>query len=350
MRALVRLFKLLLVLAVITAAWAWFDAQKMLDARLPIIRPTPVEIDSGSTLATVLDRLAARGLLGSVRTPLYLRAYARFTGDEGRIKAGEYELQPGLTPRGLLDLFVSGKVKLHELVIVEGWSFAQALQAVHDAPALKHTLARASPAAVMEAIGQPGVHPEGRFLPETYRFPRGTTDVSFLRRAFDAMEKALTEEWARRGPSTTLATPLDALILASIVEKETAVPDERTQIAGVFLRRLQRNMRLQTDPTVIYGMGAGFDGNLRRTDLETDTPYNSYLREGLPPTPICLPGRASIHAALHPAAGTSLYFVARGDGSHQFSDTLEQHTAAVRRYQLKQAPRAGPNPDPTVRP
>ena len=187
----------------------------------------------------------------------------------------------------------------------------------------------------MARHGHPDEHPEGRFLPETYQFPRGSTDLEFLRRAYLGMEQALAEAWERRAKDLPLDSPYEALILASIVEKETGLASERARIAGVFVRRLKRGMRLQTDPTVIYGLGEGFDGNLRRKDLRTDTAYNTYTRQGLPPTPICLPGLDAIEAVLHPDEGNSLYFVARGDGSHEFSDTLKAHNRAVRKYQLK---------------
>jgi UPF0755 protein len=186
----------------------------------------------------------------------------------------------------------------------------------------------------MAALGHPDLDAEGRFFPDTYLFPRGTTDIAYLKRAYAAAEKNLEEQWAARASDLPYRSPYEALIMASIVERETAVPDERPMIAGVFIRRLAKGMRLQTDPTVIYGLGESFDGNLRKRDLLADAPYNTYTRAGLPPTPICLPGRAALAAALHPAAGDALYFVARGDGSHQFSATLQEHEAAVRRYQL----------------
>jgi UPF0755 protein len=331
-----RFLLLLLVVALGAGTWLWFDVEDALSGPLPLKAPVSVEIESGATLARTLEQLYEQGVLPSQRAVRYLREYARFTGRDASIKAGEYELAPGTSAREMLEQFVSGKTMLHELVFVEGWTFAQAWSAVRAAADIRHTLEDPSPEALMRAIGQPGVHPEGRFLPETYRFPRGTTDVAFMRRAFDSMDAMLDRQWSRRDTASPLATKLDALILASIVEKETGLASERPQIAGVFVRRLLKGMRLQTDPTVIYGLGDAFDGNLRRVDLERDTPYNSYTRDGLPPTPICLPGQASIEAALHPASGESLYFVGRGDGSHQFSNTLEEHTAAVQRYQLGQ--------------
>jgi UPF0755 protein len=203
-------------------------------------------------------------------------------------------------------------------------------------PDVLHTLKDLTGEAVMSAIGHPGDAWEGRFFPDTYRFTKRTSDVEILKRAYAAMDTALNQAWAGRATDLPYATPAEALTMASIVEKETGVADERTRVAGVFVRRLKSGMRLQTDPTLIYGLGNAFDGNLRKRDLLADGPYNSYLRPGLPPTPICLPGRAAIEAALHPADGTELYFVARGDGTHQFSTTIEEHEAAVRKYQLKQ--------------
>jgi UPF0755 protein len=324
---------LVLLLLLVGAGATWFDVQRVLFDPLPIAAPIALDIPNGATLTGTLDTLETRaGLPG--RGALYLRLYARLAGESTSIKAGEYQIAPGQSAHGALLQFVSGKVLLHELRLVEGWTFGQAWQVVAASPDLAHTLNNPSADALMQAIGHAETGPEGRFLPETYRFPKGTTDVAFLRRAFEAMQTLLQREWSERDPALNLKTPDEALILASIVEKETGQPAERGLIAGVFTRRLQRGMRLQTDPTVIYGLGAAFDGNLRRVDLERDTPYNSYTREGLPPTPICLPGRAALHAAMHPESGDALFFVARGDGSHQFSATLEEHDAAVRKYQL----------------
>jgi len=240
-----------------------------------------------------------------------------------------------MRPIDLTALLVSGRAVLHELRLVEGWRFDEALAAVRQHAALQQTMPQADAAKLMKALGHGELHPEGRFYPDTYHFPRGTTDVAFLRRAFDTMQSALDVEWPRRAEGLPYLVPGDALTLASIVERETGATSERAEIAGVFVRRLQLGMRLQTDPSVIYGLGATFDGNLRKRDLLADTPYNTYTRRGLPPTPICLPGRAALQAALHPAPGKTLYFVARGDGSHQFSATIAEHDAAVRKYQLR---------------
>jgi UPF0755 protein len=229
---------------------------------------------------------------------------------------------------------VNGEVVQHSLTIIEGWTFQQLLQAVRSHPMLTQTLADADPQAVMEALAEPGTHPEGWFYPDTYRFPRGTSDVEFLRRAYRVMQQRLAAEWEKRAEGLPLKSPYEALVLASLIERETAVAAERTRIAGVFVRRLRKGMRLQTDPTVIYGMGDAYEGRIRWRDLRTDTPYNTYTRHGLPPTPIAMPSGAAINAALNPADGKELYFVSRGDGSHHFSATLEEHNAAVRCYQL----------------
>lgn len=300
---------------------------------LPGTTPTSIAISSGASLKSVANELHQAGLLDH---PYFFVLLARWEGVAGNIRAGEYEIQPGILPGELLKKLVSGKVMLHSLTLVEGWSFKQLMDAVFQHPKLKHTLTSSNEEQIMAALGYSGMRAEGRFLPDTYKFPVGTTDVDFLKRAYTAMEKYLNEQWAQRSPNLPYSTPYEALILASIVEKETGTPSERAQIAGVFVRRLGLGMRLQSDPTVIYGMGAMFDGNLRRADLLALSPYNTYTVAGLPPTPIAMPGRDAIRAALHPADGDTLYFVSRGDGSHYFSATLDAHNAAVRRFQLRQ--------------
>lgn len=326
---------LLLLLATLLVAIA-IDALRVLRQPMLLDAEMTLSIEEGEPLATTVERLTTQGALPPWRGALYLRIYARLMGLETRLKAGEYRIVPGLSPVQALDLFVSGKTVLHELRIIEGWTFRQALAALRAHPQIRQTLGQADADAVMAAIGRAGVHPEGRLFPDTYRFARGTADVTLLRRAAEAMERVLAQEWDMRAENLPYQHPDEALIMASIVEKETGVPEERAQIAGVFVRRLQLGMRLQTDPTVIYGLGEKFDGNLRLRDLRTDGDYNTYTRSGLPPTPICLPGRAAIRAALHPQPGKALFFVSRGDGTHVFSETLAEHEAAVRRYQLKQ--------------
>lgn len=290
------------------------------------------ELLPGTSLAAVAGDLERSGYLKSA---FYFRLLARLDGQAGNIKAGEYHLPSGLTPKSLLALLVSGKVVSHSLTLVEGWSFQQMLAAVAGHEALRKTLVDLPDSEIMDKLGLAGIHPEGRFLPDTYHFPKGTTDQDFLKRAYRGMEQLLAREWAEREPGLPLNSPYEALILASIVEKETGKAHERPEIAGVFIRRLRKGMLLQTDPTVIYGMGVSFDGNIRRSDLRRDTPYNTYLRKGLTPTPISMPGADAIHAVLHPAKGSSLYFVAKGNGQHHFSDTLAEHNKAVRKYQLK---------------
>ena len=256
------------------------------------------------------------------------------TDQAGRLKVGEYDLPPGTTPIDLLHLFVSGKTVQYGLTLLEGWSFKQVRAAIAAQPQIVQTLAGVDDAGVMVRLGAPGMHPEGWFYPDTYHFPRGTTDVEFLRRAHTLMQETLEREWSQRSEGLPLKTPYEALILASIVEKETGVPEERPLIAAVFIGRLNKGMRLQTDPTVIYGMGDRYDGNIRKSDLLRDTPYNTYTRAGLPPTPIAMPSAAAIHAVLHPADSDALYFVATGEGRHHFSATYEEHRAAVIKYQL----------------
>ena len=232
----------------------------------------------------------------------------------------------------MLDRLVSGQVYLHQITAIEGWRFVDLLEAVRNHPAV--TVTPLDPIEIMAALGAPGVNPEGQFAPDTYRFARGTTDLAILEQAYTAMQAQLATVWSGRSPTAAVDTPYEALILASIIEKETALASERRQISGVFSRRLKRGMRLQTDPTVIYGLGSDFDGNLKRTDLNRDTPYNTYTRAGLPPTPIALPGLESLRAAVDPDEGSALYFVATGsaDGSHSFSATLEDHNRAVADY------------------
>lgn len=266
----------------------------------------------------------------------YLVLLAKIMNQDQRIRAGEYEIKSGTTPIELLDQFVSGKVIQHSLTVIEGWTFKQMMQSIRNNKNLVHTLGEKTPAEIMAAIGHEGVHWEGRFFPDTYSFPRHTTDVDFLQRAYEVMARRLENEWANRSIGIPLKGPYEALILASIVERETAAVEERPLIASVFLSRLKKRMLLQTDPTVIYGMGDRFKGDIRYRDLREDTPYNTYVHRGLPPTPIALPSGEAIHAVLHPETSDYLYFVAKGEGKHQFSKTLKEHNAAVRKYQLNQ--------------
>jgi UPF0755 protein len=317
---------LLTVAAGVVAALAWrqLNTPLQVSAQDPLLR-----IAAGTPFNRVTANLAARGLLGQ---PWLLNVYARVTEKATRVRAGEYELTDGLTPVTLLDKLVSGDVFLHQITIVEGSRFAEVLAALRAHPAIAAT--DLDGAGIMSALGAPGVHPEGQFFPETYRFALGTSDVDVLRVAHEALAVHLEAAWRQRSPDLLLENEYEALTLASIIEKETALASERRLIAGVFHERLRRNMRLQTDPTVIYGIGETFDGNLRRQDLERDTPYNTYTRAGLPPTPIALPGADALLAAVTPEHNGAVYFVAtgRGDGSHYFSSTLEEHERAVRDY------------------
>jgi UPF0755 protein len=268
---------------------------------------------------------------GALKHPRILDWYARADGSATGIHAGEYRLMPGLTGIGLLEMLTAGDVYLHQFTIVEGWRFDEMLPRLQAHTAISATAT--SGAAIMAALGQPDRHPEGQFLPDTYSFPRGTTDIELLRIANEALNVALESSWRNRSRDNRLEQPYDGLILASIIEKETALDSERGLISGVFHERMRRGMRLQTDPTVIYGVGSAFSGDLTRTQLNADTPYNTYTRVGLPPTPIALAGIASIRAAMMPIGSSALYFVATGepDGSHVFSATLEEHNAAVAR-------------------
>ena len=287
------------------------------------------EIAPGSAFSSVTRRLVEQDIIDS---DFWYRVYARISGN-AVVQAGEYEIEAGTTAGELLEQFASGDVRLYSFTIVEGWNHRDLLAALHDAETIVPSMTEEDWPALLTELGASVTHPEGLFLPETYRFPRGMKDRDILRQAYELMQQVLDDEWQRKG-ETPVKTPYEALVLASIVEKETARADERPRIAGVFARRLDKRMRLQTDPTVIYGIGPGFNGNLTRKDLRTDTPYNTYTRHGLPPTPIAMPGQAAINAVLHPAKGEELYFVATGlgDGSHKFSVTKAEHDAAVAEY------------------
>ncbi len=300
------------------------------------------EIPSGSSFDTVSNMLVAADLIENDR---WFQLYVRWHDKAGAIQAGDYLIEAGSTPLNVLDQFIKGSVRLYTFTLVEGWNSREVLAALHANDAVQATMTDEDWPALLDSLGAEIMHPEGLFLPETYRFPKNTTDKVLLQQAYGLMQAVLAEEWAARSTDAPVTSPYEALILASIVEKETARGDERPKIAGVFARRLTKHMRLQTDPTVIYGIGPGFDGNLTRKHLTTDTPYNTYTRHGLPPTPIAMPGRAAINAALNPEAGSALYFVATGlgDGSHKFSVSKAEHDAAVADYlkRLRQQRRTG---------
>ncbi len=330
------LFKLigaLILAASLFGGWQLMRYQAFVQGTLEVgPEGAVVAVRPGMSLRSVAGSLEREGLISDAQLFIWM---ARLKGAAQNIRAGEYRVESGMGPPALLDRMVSGQVVQHALTVVEGWTFRQMLDAMHKSPHLDHTLAGLGDSEIMARLGRAHEHPEGRFFPDTYHFPRGMTDLEFLKRAYRSMSERLEAEWANRKEGLPLKGPYEALILASIVEKETGVPEERPEIAGVFVRRLLKGMRLQTDPTVIYGLGEAFDGNLRRRDLRAENPYNTYRIKGLPPTPIAMPGGDAIHAVLHPKDGKALYFVARGDGSHQFSATLTEHNAAVVRYQLK---------------
>lgn len=330
MRALVKrlfftLILLLLLAAAGAAAWAWHWWRAPLPLAAESVEFT---VEPGMT-----PRAVARGWVqAGVRVDeRLLFAAFRLSGAAPRLRAGSFALQAGDSPERLLQKLTRGEEQLESLRVIEGWTFAQLRQQLASSPGLKP--APADDAALMQALGLTGLAPEGRFYPDTYRYGRGVSALTVLREAHAALQRELDAAWAQRSPDTPLKTPEELLILASIVEKETGSEADRGLVAGVFVNRLRIGMRLQTDPTVIYGLGSRFDGNLRKIDLLTDTPYNSYTRAGLPPTPIALPGRASLRAAARPAPTKALYFVARGDGSSEFSETLEAHNRAVAKYQ-----------------
>ena len=287
-------------------------------------------IEPGSGVRGASEQVAAAGV--PVR-PLLLEALIRLSGKSGRIKAGAYELQPGTTPRRLVEQLVRGEFAQHALVVIEGWTFRQMRQAVAENHALRHDTVHLSDAELLAKVTPDYQQPEGLFFPDTYLFAKGASDLQIYRRAHELMRRKLDESWAARPPGLPYKTPYEALIMASIVEKETGQKAERDMIAGVFVNRMRQGMMLQTDPTVIYGMGERFRGNIRKRDLQTDTPYNTYTRAGLPPTPIALPGAAALAAALNPARTDALYFVARGDGTSHFSGSLSEHNQAVNKYQ-----------------
>nr|WP_295938631.1 endolytic transglycosylase MltG [uncultured Acidovorax sp.] len=297
--------------------------------------PEPLElaIEPGTTPRGVARDVVAAGVKTDARL---LYAWFRVSGQDRAIKAGNYEVPPGTTPISLLQKLARGEEALRALTLVEGWNWRQVRQALAKEEQLKHDAATLTDEALMAQLGRPGVAPEGRFFPDTYTYAKGSSDIALLRRAMHAMDRHLEAAWAQRAGDTPLKSADEALTLASIVEKETGKASDRGQIAGVFVNRLRVGMLLQTDPTVIYGLGEKFDGNLRKRDLQTDTPWNTYTRAGLPPTPIAMPGKASLLAAVQPQATRALYFVAKGDGTSHFSASLEEHNRAVNRYQRGQ--------------
>jgi UPF0755 protein len=329
-RFLLTVFLLASLAALGAGGWAlWWVYQ-------PLRLPTPavdLSIDPGTLPRGVAQAVRDAGVDVN---PELLYWWFRLSGQDRLIKAGSYELETGITPHRLLAKLARGEESLRAVTLVEGWNFRQVRAALAGENMLKPDTREMADDALMSLLGRPGVHPEGRLFPDTYTFAKGSSDVAVLKRAMRAMDKRLAFAWAQRSPAAVVKTPDEALILASIIEKETGKPADRALIAAVFSNRLRVGMPLQTDPTVIYGMGAAFDGNLKKKDLQTDTPWNTYTRTGLPPTPIAMPGKASLLAAVQPAPGNALYFVSRGDGSSQFSANLDEHNRAVNKYQRGQ--------------
>lgn len=332
LRLLLTLGLVVVLLAGVGGWFAWRHFQAFADAPVGAPEGATLVVARGDSFVQVLGKVRAAGI--EAGHDLEWKALAAQMEALPRIQVGEYALGPDLTPRRLIEKLVRGDVIRYRFTIVEGWSMRDLRAALARDAVLKDDVSMLDDDALMAALGRAGVPAEGRFLPETYLFTRGETTIALLDRAADAMEVALAQAWTARRPDLPLASPEQLLTLASIIEKETGKASERPEIAGVFVRRLRLGMRLQTDPTVIYGLGAVFDGNLRRRDLETDTPFNTYTRFGLPPHAIAMPGRAALMAAAQPLDGETLFFVARGDGSHQFSRTYAEHRDAVRRYQL----------------
>lgn len=363
-----------LVLAgLLLGASAW-KIHSALEQPLNITQEEMLEVPKGTTPTRTLYRLEADGV---IKDAFWLRVYWRFNLAGQPLHSGEYRMLPGMTVEGLIDLWKRGEVVQYSVTLVEGWNFHQVRAALAKDEKLEQTLDGLSDAQVMEKLGHAGIFPEGRFFPDTYRFVRGMSDAELLKTAYERLDEVLAKEWEQRAADVPYTEPYQALIMASLVEKETGVPQERGQIAGVFVRRMAMGMLLQTDPTVIYGLGDRYSGKLTRAHLKEATPYNTYVISGLPPTPIAMVGREAIHAALNPVAGSSLYFVARGDGSHVFSDDLDAHNNAVREFQIKRRadyrsspapasvpeapsaetpageapiPAASPNPDPEALP
>ena len=322
-------FGIFFLLGISTASFSW----QYFDFINTPVNITPenaqFEILPGSTINQVATQLQQQGI---ITHPTWFVWYAKYRDQAESLKAGEYQITPGSKPADLLDQFVSGRVMQHTLRIGEGWTFADVMQAVSTHPTLVQTLPSKHPRVVAQMLGIRNGHPEGWFFPETYSFPKGTTDIAFLQRAYRIMQITLDREWMQRSNNLPYKTPYEALIMASIIEKETGLSVEHAQVGGVFTRRLKIGMRLQADPTVVYGLGDQYQDQLTRTNLDTPTPYNTYTIKGLPPTPIAMPSLAAISAALHPAPGDALYFVATGDGGHQFSATLAEHNVAVAKY------------------
>lgn len=348
-RKFLLLLEMGLILAGLAVGWSAWKVNSVLEQPLHVTQERLLDVPNGTNPNRMFYRMEQEGLLDDA---VWLRLYWRFNMAGTALHTGEYRLTPGMTVEQLFDAWRRADVVQYNLTLVEGWTFRQVRSAVAKHEKIKHTLDGLSDSEVMDKLGHTGVFPEGRFFPDTYRFVRGMSDVELLQQAYMRLDEVLAKEWAERTTDLPYRDPYQALIMASLVEKETGIPQERGQIAGVFVRRLRLGMMLQTDPTVIYGMGERYNGKITRADLREPTPYNTYTMTGLPPTPIAMVGREAIRAALNPSDGTSLYFVARGDGSHVFSDDLDDHNSAVREFQLKRRAgyRSSPAPQQDVQP
>jgi UPF0755 protein len=335
------------VLAGLLLGLAWWQQNNALQQPLKLTQEQLLDVQSGASPTGVLNRLQAEGV---IKDAFWLRLYWRFNLSGQALHSGEYRMTPGMDARSLLGLWERGEVVQYSLTLVEGWTFRQVRAALGKQAKLEQTLGNLSDSELMAKIGHPNVFPEGRFFPDTYRYTRGMTDAELLKQAYNRLDDVLQDEWDKRAADVPYVDPYQALIMASLVEKETGVPQERGQIAGVFVRRLQQGMLLQTDPTVIYGLGERYNGKITRAFLKEATPYNTYVISGLPPTPISMVGREAIHAAMNPVPGNSLYFVARGDGSHVFSADLDAHNAAVKEFQLKRRADYRSSPAPIAAP
>lgn len=346
-RKLLVLLETGVVLAGLLLGVAYWQQNSALQQSLNLTQEKLLDVPAGSSPTGVLNRLQADGV---IKDAFWLRLYWRFNLQGQSLHSGEYRMAPGMNAESLLDLWQKGEVVQYSVTLVEGWTFRQVRAALARQVKLEQTASELSDTELMAKLGHPDVFPEGRFFPDTYRYVRGMTDVELLKQAYNRLDEVLQEEWEKRAPDVPYTDAYQALIMASLVEKETGVPQERGQIAGVFVRRLQQGMLLQTDPTVIYGLGDRYNGKITRALLKEPTPYNTYVISGLPPTPISMVGREAIHAAMHPVAGNSLYFVARGDGSHVFSADLDAHNAAVKEFQLKRRADYRSSPAPVVPP
>ncbi|MGR8979927.1 MAG: endolytic transglycosylase MltG [Gammaproteobacteria bacterium] len=319
-----------LILLGVCAGWLGLAYQHSFYAPAVNGKPVTVEIDRGDSLFRITEKLVAKDLNIN---PFWFIVIAICENSATKLKAGEYELTAAMTIPDIIKLLAQGKTKQYAITFPEGWSFKDILQAVNNNPKLGHTIDQADFQSIMKKWGADTLIPEGLFFPDTYFFEKNQSDISLLKRAYDKMQAVLQEEWRNKAEGLPFKTPYEALILASIIEKESGMQSERPMIAGVFIRRLKNDMLLQTDPTVIYGMGENYKGNIGTIDLQTATPYNTYVFKGLPPTPIAMPSREAIKSVLHPDHSDNLYFVSRGDGTHVFTSTLTHHNQAVKQYQ-----------------